>query len=99
MSFNGLSNQTGWNDVEAKLVLPEQVGIDLLADLIKQNKWLKLPVKKVDFSQVVKADSAIFAVLLIWAANTDEPLEVIQLPEDLKVLIKLYDLDDVLTLI
>lgn len=99
MSFTGLSNQTGWNDVEAKLVLPEQVGIDLLADLIKQNKWLKLPVKKVDFSQVVKADSAIFAVLLIWAANTDEPLEVIQLPEDLKVLIKLYDLDDVLTLI
>ncbi|WP_040725984.1 lipid asymmetry maintenance protein MlaB [Thiomicrorhabdus sp. Kp2] len=88
-----------WDSVESKLVLPAQLGINQLAALIKENGWLSLPVKKVDFSQVIKADSAIFAVLLIWSSNLDEKLQVIQLPEDLQTLIKLYDLDEVLALV
>lgn len=88
-----------WNESESKLVLPEQLSIDLLAELLKQNSWLTLPVKQVDFTHVIKADSAIFAVLLVWAANLDEKLQVIKLPEELTTLIKLYDLEDVVALV
>jgi len=80
------------------MVLPEQLTIDILAKLLKQKNWLSLPVKQVDFSRVIKADSTIFAVLLVWAANIEEKLQVIKLPEELTTLIKLYDLEDVVDL-
>ncbi|MDX1352062.1 MAG: STAS domain-containing protein [Thiomicrorhabdus sp.] len=93
------SNAMIWDATDFKVTLPSQLSIDQLAALIKQNGWLNLPVKKVDFSQVSKADSAIFAVLLIWASRVEEKLQVINLPEDLQTLIKLYDLDEVLALV
>ena len=88
-----------WHDSEARLVLPAQLTIDALAVMLKKNKWLALPVKQVDFSQVEKADSAILAVLLVWASSIEDKLQVKQLPDDLHTLIKLYDLDSELILI
>lgn len=83
-----------WNVAEGLLVLPEELTIDVLAGLLKKENWLKLPVKQVDFSKVLKADSAILAVLLTWAANSEERLKIIKLPDDLQTLVKLYDLDN-----
>ena len=88
-----------WDDSQARLVLPAQLTIDALAVMLKKNKWLALPVKQVDFSQVEKADSAILAVLLVWASNTEDKLQVKQIPDELHTLVKLYDLDSEITLI
>ncbi|MEA1990531.1 MAG: STAS domain-containing protein [Pseudomonadota bacterium] len=100
MNSTAVVNANGhWHDSEARLVLPAQLTIDALAVMLKKNKWLGLPVKQVDFSQVEKADSAILAVLLVWASNTEEKLQVKQLPEELYTLVKLYDLDSQITLI
>ncbi|BCN92799.1 hypothetical protein THMIRHAM_05840 [Thiomicrorhabdus immobilis] len=82
-----------WNAADELLVLPEQLTIDVLAGLLKTQNWLSLPVKQVDFSQVLKADSAILAVLLTWAAHSEERLTIIKLPDELQTLVKLYDLD------
>jgi len=93
------SDNGQWHDSEARLVLPALLTIDALAVMLKNNKWLGLPVKQVDFSQVEKADSAILAVLLVWASNIEGKLQVKQLPEKLHTLVKLYDLDSEITLI
>jgi len=94
-----LNLSVNWNEAESTLILPETISIDVLAGLLKQNKWLLLPVKKVDFSNVTKADSAILAVLLIWSANLKDKLQILQLPEELKTLITLYGLEDVIALV
>lgn len=94
-----ISDNGQWHDSESRLVLPAQLTIDVLAVMLKKNNWLALPVKQVDFSQVEKADSAILAVLLVWASSTEEKLQVKHLPEELYTLVKLYDLDSELALI
>ncbi|GAB6069548.1 hypothetical protein JCM30760_06450 [Thiomicrorhabdus hydrogeniphila] len=99
MANNIVKTSENWIESEATLVLPETISIDVLAEVLKQNKWLLLPVKKVDFSKVTKADSAILAVLLIWSANVTDKLKIIQLPEELKTLITLYGLEDVIELV
>ena len=99
MAQSSVMTLSSWSSQESTLVLPSHLDITQLASLIKQDGWLELPVKKVDFSQVVKADSAIFAVLLLWSSKLSEKLQVIHLPDDLLTLIKLYDLDDVLALV
>jgi len=96
---NTVKTSESWIESEATLVLPETISIDVLAEVLKQNKWLLLPVKKVDFSKVIKADSAILAVLLIWSASLTDKLQIIQLPEELKTLITLYGLEDVVALV
>lgn len=98
-SLVSVNDNGQWHDSEAVLVLPSQLTIDALAVMLKKNKWLALPVKQVDFSQVEKADSAILAVLLVWASNLEEKLQVKQLPDELHTLVKLYDLDLEITLI
>ena len=100
MNTTVVKNDNGqWHVSEARLILPAQLTIDALAVELKKNKWLDLPVKQIDFSQVEKADSAILAVLLVWASNSEEKLEVKQLPDELHTLVKLYDLDTEITLI
>jgi len=94
-----VSDNGQWHGSEARLILPAQLTIDVLAVMLKKNKWLALPVKQVDFSQVEKADSAILAVLLVWASNAEEKIQVKKLPEELHTLVKLYDLDSEMTLI
>jgi len=83
-----------WNASEGLIRLPERLTIDVLPGLLKKENWFKLPVKQIDFSKVRKADSAILAVLLSWSANTEQQLTVIDLPEDLKTLVNLYDLEN-----
>ena len=100
MNSSVVMNDNGqWHDAEARLVLPAQLTIDVLDVMLKKNKWLALPVKQVDFSQVEKADSAILAVLLVWASSIEEKLQLKQLPDELYTLVKLYDLDSEFTLI
>lgn len=90
--------QQNWDATNGSLRLPEQLDIHILPKLIKQDKWLELPVTTVDFSQVKKADSAILSVLLHWAKTQQAPIKVIALPQALISLIELYDLQDVLHL-
>lgn len=92
-------NQFQWNEAESLLVLPSLLTIDVVADLLKKHKCLELPVKEVDFSQVNKADSAILAVLLVWAQNAQTTIRVKQLPEELLTLVNLYDLDTSVSLV
>lgn len=92
---NALS-QGKWCAESTTLTLPAQLGIESLPQIIKQNNWLKLPVSRVDFSQVKKADSAILSVLLWWAQQNNEALEVLAVPEKIKTLIDLYDMHEVM---
>lgn len=98
-SVNQSNAEIQWMESEARLILPAQVTIDVLPGLLKKNDGLNLPVQQVDFSQVVKADSAILAVLLVWNAKSNQVLQVIQLPKELQTLIKLYDLEGIFTLV
>ena len=90
------SSQGRWVPESATLHLPEQSDFQSLAKQIKQSAWLTLPVARVDFSEVKKADSATLSLLLFWAKQQHSPLEVIDLPEQMKTLIDLYDMKDVL---
>lgn len=92
------SVQQSWDATNGRLRLPQQLSIQLLPKLIKQEKWLELPVTTVDFSQVEKADSAILSVVLHWAKAQQAPIKIIALPKALVSLIELYDLQDVLHL-
>lgn len=88
-------SNTDWKESAACLCLPEQIAIENLSALIKQQSWLKLPVQMADFSQVKKADSAILAVLLAWNNVLDHKLKVKNVPAELLTLVDLYDLQDV----
>lgn len=98
MNHSNKINQKSWNASSGTLTLPAQLGIQDLPNIIKQNKWLELPVTKVDFSHVEKADSAILSVLLHWAKNQQVSIKVVALPEALLSLIELYDLQEIIHL-
>ncbi len=85
-----------WFSGQAKLVLPENLDIEILPKLIKQGGWLSLPVKEVDFSQVKKADSAILSVLLLWAQAAQNAIKVTHFPSQLQTLVELYDMHTVI---
>jgi len=93
------NTKTQWVEKEGRLVLPEQLTMNVLAAYLKKGGWLALPVRQVDFSSVIKADSAILAVLLVWNEKCEETLQVIGLPEELKTLIALYDLESAISLV
>jgi ABC-type transporter Mla MlaB component len=89
---------SAWDEWQGKLSLPEIVDISVLPKLIKQNSWLSLPVKEVDFTAVDKADSAVLAVLLYWAQQSETKLKVVNFPQQLDNLIELYDLNSIIAI-
>ena len=80
----------------SQLDLPEVINIKNLPKLVKDNAWLQQQVTEVDFSAVKSADSATLAMLLHWAKNAQQPIQVINFPAQLKPLVELYDLDAVI---
>ena len=77
------------------LVLPENLSIEALPALVKQEGWLKQTVDELDFAEVQKADSAILSLVLFWAQQQGTPLKLKNLPHDLQTLVELYDLHSV----
>lgn len=61
--------------------------------LLNQTEIMKL--KKIDLSAIAQIDSLAWAWLLRLQLKMSEPLILIALPEKLKVLAKLYDLDNI----
>ena len=94
-NINALNNQVVWQSESARLTLPEVVSIDVLPKLIKQNRWLSLPVKQVCFKQVQKGDSAILSLILLWAQQSQSPVQIFDFPAQFNPLIELYDLHTV----
>lgn len=91
-------NTVGWNEHKACLQLPAIITIDAMAELLKTQSWQKIKVKQLDFSQVEKVDSAILALVLFWYQQLGEVIELLAVPDDLQVLIDLYDLQDICTI-
>ena len=94
-NIKALHNQVIWESESARLTLPEVVSIDVLPKLIKQNEWLRLPVKEVCFKQVQKGDSAILSLILLWAQQSQSPIQIFDFPKQFNPLIELYDLHTV----
>ncbi|QCU89618.1 STAS domain-containing protein [Thiomicrorhabdus sediminis] len=91
-------NTEGWHEHKACLRLPAIITIDAMAELLKTQSWQKIKVKQLDFSQVEKVDSAILALVLFWYQQLGEVIELLAVPDDLQVLIDLYDLHDICTI-
>lgn len=83
--------------VEENLIkLSGHINIDAVSNFYAQGiKSLVTPVEVVDCSKVKDADSSCLALLLYFQSLIDHPLKVLSLPDDLKVLVNLYNLDDV----
>ncbi|WP_319380032.1 STAS domain-containing protein [Thiomicrorhabdus sp.] len=91
--------QIEWMPQSKTVIMPEEVTLKTLPALLKANKgWRDMTVETVDFSKVVRADSAVLALLLVWRAGVAQPLQMQAFPEQLATLVGLYDLDDVLSL-
>lgn len=76
--------------------LSGQINMDAVASFYTQGiKSLVNPIEVVDCSNVKEADSSCLALLLYFQSLIDHPLKVLSLPDDLKVLVNLYNLDDV----
>lgn len=76
--------------------LSGQINMDAVASFYAQGiKSLVNPIEVVDCSNVKEADSSCLALLLYFQSLIDHPLKVLSLPDDLKVLVNLYSLDDV----
>ena len=76
--------------------LSGQINIDAVASFYAQGiKSLVNPIEVIDCSNVKEADSSCLALLLYFQSLIDHPLKVLSLPDDLKVLVNLYNLDDV----
>lgn len=90
------SNYGDWDGTTSTLVLPDQLTVDTLGPLIKQAKWLELPVTNVDFSYVKKADSAILAILLTWFVQVNQPLKIKNMPDKVRTLVSLYNLEHII---
>lgn len=84
-----------WRDAET-LFLPPVVTVETAPKILRQVVRDKKPVLGVDFSNVTQADSVALAMLLAWQSQMESPLKVFALPDELKTLIHLYDLEGAL---
>lgn len=87
-----------WSEQESKIVLSGNISIEYLPALLKKYAWQSFAVKQVDFEAVTRADSAILAVLLVWAQQANDLLKISHLPDELKTLVDLYDLEKVVVI-
>ena len=78
------------------VTLPAVVNVHTLPLLLKKQDWLSYCVGTVDFTQVTHADSATLSLLLTWYGVTQRPITVINLPQTLKTLVGLYQLEPIL---
>lgn len=89
-----------WDEATATLVLPEELNLQNMPVWLKKNQALQLPVKRLDFSRLQCSDSSILALLVYWQSHLSESedarIEVIHFPKQLKPLIELYSLSDLL---
>ena len=88
-----------WDESQSRVSLQGDIRIGDLPVLLKGQSWQNWSVHQVDFSAVERADSAILALMLVWAQQAGRPLEIKQLPEELRTLIDLYDLQQVVHLV
>ncbi len=87
-----------WDDVTGTLNLSGKVVLDVLSGWRETDTVLAYPVKRVDLGAVHQVDSAILAFFLVWSKNIQQPLEVIQPPEELLNLLYLYDMEEIVLL-
>lgn len=87
-----------WNLDTKELILPAEVSIETLPELIKQHNWVDLPVRSVSFKEVKKGDSAILSLILLWAQNAQAPIQLTDFPQQFVALIDLYDLHTVVNI-
>ncbi len=85
-----------WNESTCTITLPSDVTLEALSGLLKVKKVLSYPVSVVDFSTVEQVDSAVLALLLVWSKNSPPPIQVLNVPDELLGLIRLYDLENVI---
>jgi ABC-type transporter Mla MlaB component len=76
--------------------LPPEVTLHTVPGILQRVAGEKRCPEIVDFSDVTQADSAALAILLAWQAQREEALQIKALPEQLAVLLHLYDLEKVL---
>ncbi|WP_178861392.1 STAS domain-containing protein [Thiomicrorhabdus cannonii] len=85
-----------WTD-DTMLLLPEYVTVRTVPGILQRVESSgRVPVT-VDFSRVQQADSVALALLLRWQSQLKQPLQVVALPDQLKTLLPLYDLERVLS--
>lgn len=89
-----LSEETAAVVDDHYLKLSGDLVIDNISRLYSSGfKTLKTPIYEVDLSMVKTADSACLALLLFLQNRIDGILKIHALPDDLKVLVDLYDLE------
>jgi len=89
-----------WNPQTATLHLPNELDFSSLAAWVKQNKVLKLPVERIDFSALKNTDSSVLSLLVFLAAElqkrqSSKTIEVVNMPSQLQTLVELYDMHSV----
>lgn len=96
MMVVNVSQETAAIAEDSLIKLSGHIDMDAVASFYAQGiKSLVTPVEVVDCSMVKEADSSCLALLLYFQSLIDHPLKVLSLPDDLKVLVDLYNLNDV----
>ncbi len=95
MADTPLSQNITWLDSET-LSLPAVVTVETAPAILRQVERDKKNVMGVDFSSVTQADSVALAMLLAWQSKIESALNITALPDELKTLVHLYDLEGVL---
>ncbi len=95
-----LAEQTAYVVEGQTLKLSGEVTVHSIGQLFRKNR--KLPnnqLREIDCSFITHADSSFFALMVFLQKHNSTPLTIVNMPEDLKSLMALYDLDGLLNII
>lgn len=95
MMVVNVSHETAAIAEDGLIKLSGNIDIDAVASFYAQGIKSVEPVEIVDCSMVKEADSSCLALLLYFQSLIDHPLKVLSLPDDLQVLVNLYNLSEV----
>lgn len=98
MKAINLTKQTAYIIEGQTLKLSGEVNVYSIGKLFKKNdSILQEQIKQVDCSYITAADSS-FLALILYLKKHNSQLSISNLPDDLKSLMDLYDLDDLLNI-
>lgn len=95
MMVVNVSHETAAIAEDGLIKLSGRIDMNAVASFYAQGIKSLEPIDTVDCSKIKEADSSCLALLLYFQSLIDHPLKVLSLPDDLKVLVDLYNLSDV----
>ncbi|CAN8142784.1 STAS domain-containing protein [uncultured Thiomicrorhabdus sp.] len=87
-----------WQVESGCLQLPQELTILNLDVWAKAHKVLQLPVRTVDFAANQKMDSSVLEIIAHWAMNSEQPISLLNCPQQAQTLIELYSLQELVQL-